>query len=412
MRKLFAVLFAASLLIVVAVPTAPAASTSVNVRIEGKSETLFEGTVPVDIHPIEASSDTVERDCDGINALDPENVAPGATPTLASVDAMASIGESFDGQWYDGFGDYFITRWGPDEQDPGAGAYWGVLVNEVFTNVGGCQYQLDGGDEVLWVYDAFKSRPSVALFPAEAHYSSGPRPRMAIAQLGKPFPVEVVSYADDSEDIPGAGPSRDNSSAYEGAEVAPVSTNAKGFQKVDTASPQTVLTNSEGEASIVFAEPGVHRIKATVVSGGEETVVRSNRLDVCVPAKFGDCGEMAPPSPSPVPPPRASGPAAAIAPRAGAAKLDRGKIAQGKVGVSWSVLDPGAGVVRWRVQSRTLGRKGAPWVVRASGRKGNSAAVHLPAGASYRLRLTLFDASGREANTSLGKVTVPSVGRG
>lgn len=408
MRKLFAALFAASLLIVIAVPTVQAAPTSVNVRIEGRSETLFARTIPVAIHPIKASSDTVERNCDGINELDPENVVPDATPTLASVDAMASIGESFDGLWYDGYGDYFITRWGPDAQDPGAGAYWGILVNEVFTNVGGCQYQLDDGDEVLWVYDAFKSRPSLALFPAEAHYSSGPRPQTAIVQLGQPLPLEVVSYADDLEDIPGSAPSRDNSSPYAGAEVAPVTTNARGFEKVDADSPETVLTDAAGRASVVFDEPGVHRIKATRFSGGEETVIRSNRLDVCVRAKFGDCGEVAPtvaPAPSPQPPPPLA------VPRAANFRLDRGKLAQGRVGVSWSVPDPGAGVARWRVCSRTLGRKNAPWVSRASGTKGTAANVRLPAGASYRLRLTLVDPLGRESNTSLGKVTVPSVGR-
>ncbi len=55
---------------------------------------------------------------------------------------MSLIGETFDGQWYGRrYDDYFITRWGPDEQSP-EGAYWGILVNNVFTNVGGCQYEL------------------------------------------------------------------------------------------------------------------------------------------------------------------------------------------------------------------------------------------------------------------------------
>src|SRR5262245_3169605 len=146
MRKAIAAFFAASLLVIAAVPTVRAAPTNVSVRIEGESETLFEKTIPVAPHAIRAASDTSERRCDGINVNDPWNVVPGVTPTLASVDAMSSIGESFDGQWYEGFEDYFVTRWGPDGQDPGAGAYWGILVNEVFTNVGGCQYQLDNGD--------------------------------------------------------------------------------------------------------------------------------------------------------------------------------------------------------------------------------------------------------------------------
>lgn len=407
MRKLFAAFLAASLLIVVVAPVVRAAPTNVSVRIEGKSETLFERTIPVAVHKVKASSDSVERNCDGVNELDPENVAARVTPTLASADAMGSIGESFDGQWYEGFGDYFITRWGPDGQDTAAGAYWGILVNEIYTSVGGCQYQLEDNDEVLWIWDAFKGRPTLALYPEEAHYSGGPRPLTAIAHLGQPFPIEVVSFPDGGEGIPGDAPSRAGSSPYGGAEVAPVTTSAKGFQRIDTASPRTVITDPAGKATIVFAEPGIHRIKATVgLPGEEETVVRSNRLDVCVPAAFGDCGEVAPAvpqQPTPVPPAPAS--------RVGVPKLDRGKIAQGRVGVSWKVLDPGVGIERWQIFSRTLGKKGAAWVSRASGTKGTSMTVRLPAGASYRLRLTIVDALGRESTTGIGKVTVPRAGQ-
>jgi hypothetical protein len=411
MRKLFAALFAASLLIVVAAPVVQAAPTNVNVRIEGREETLFEKTIPVEVHKIKASSDSEERSCDGINELDPENSVPRVTPTLASAEAMSSIGESFDGQWYTGFGDYFITRWGPDEQDNASGAYWGVLVNEVYTSVGGCQYQLNENDEVLWIWDAFKGRPTLALYPEEAHYSAGPRPLTAIAQPGRPFPIEVVSFPDGGEGIPGGSPSRAGSSPYGGAEVAPVTTNAKGFQRIDSASPRTVTTDSEGKATVVFTEPGIHRIKATVGAPGEEgTVVRSNRLDVCVPAAFGDCGEVAPAPLRPaVSPPLGPNPPAPA--RIGKPKLDRGMIAQGKVGLSWKVLDAGAGVKSWRISSKTLGGKGG-FLTRASGRQQTSATVRLPRGASYRLRFSLTDMSGQTTNYGLGKVTVPRGGQG
>jgi hypothetical protein len=408
MRNAIAAFFAASLLIVVAAPVVQAAPTSVSVRIEGKSETLFEKTITVDIHSIKASSDTLERSCDGINVNDPWNLTPAVTPTLASVDAMASIGETFDGQWYDGYEDYFLTRWGPDAQDLVAGAYWGILVNEVFTNVGGCQYQLDDGDEVLWVYDAFKSRPSLALFPEEAHYSSGPRPQSAVAQIGKPFPVEVVSYADDEEAVPGAGPSRAGTTPYGGAEVAPVSTNAKGFTKVEAASPQTVVTDSAGRASIVFDEPGIHRIKATRLSGGEETVIRSNLLEVCVRAAFGDCGEAAASSP-PAPNPAARTPAAAA--RISDPKLDRRQIAQGKIRVSWRVLDAGAGIQRWRISAKALSRRGTRFHSKATGKTQTSATIRLAPGATYKLRFTLTDAAGHDTDYGLGKVTVPRAGQ-
>ncbi len=282
MRTITAALTIATLIIIAT--SAQAAPTLVNVRIEGKSETLFEGPVLTEGHDVKASSDTQERPCDGIDPLDPQNKTPGPTPTAASADAMSIVDETFDGQWYPGYDDYFITRWGPDEQDPADGAYWGILVNDVFTKVGGCQYELHENDEVLWVYDAFKERADLALFPA-GDTASRP-PLTAVAQLDRPFVVQVDVYKDDKEGNPPVEPDRADATPYEGAEVAPVLTSSKGFEQVETASPEAVTTNSEGKASITFTTPGWHRIKAgTPVDGeNEEGAIRSNRIDVCVPA--------------------------------------------------------------------------------------------------------------------------------
>jgi hypothetical protein len=290
-RTVIATLTVATLITTFAGPVAWAAPTQVNVRIEGRSETLFEGPIWTEGHDIEASSDTQERSCDGINPNDPGNVTPGPTPTAAAVDAMSLIGETFNGQWYGGYDDYFITRWGPDKEEEGMS--WGILVNNVFTDVGGCQYELRTGDEVLWVYDAFEHKPFLALFAADEHYTSGVRPLTATAELGKPFEVEVLDYDDDTEDVPPAAPERTGSSPYEGADVSPARTSAKGFEQVQTKSAETVKTNAEGKASITFTEPGWHGIKATAVNvGGEEDAIRSNRLDVCVPAGGASgCGE-------------------------------------------------------------------------------------------------------------------------
>jgi hypothetical protein len=289
MRTTIATLTVATLIVIAT--SAQAAPTLVNVRIEGKSETLFEGPILAEGHYVKASSDTQERPCDGINSLDSENKTPGATPTAASADAMSLIEETFDGQWYPGYDDYFITRWGPDEQDPVEAAYWGILVNDVFTNVGGCQYELHENDEVLWVYDAFKERANLALFPA-GDPASRP-PLTAIAQLDQPFGVQVEGYGDDKEDNPPAEPDRADATPYEGADVSPVLTSSKGFEQVQTTSPEAITTNSEGKANITFTTPGWHRIKAgtPLDKEGEEEAIRSNRIDVCVPAPGEtDCG--------------------------------------------------------------------------------------------------------------------------
>jgi hypothetical protein len=282
-RTFIATLVVATFVCVLGAAFAEAAPKQVNVRIEGKSETLFEGPIWTEGHYVQASSDSEARRCDGTN--NKAHRTPGPTPTAASVDAMSLIGESFDGQWYgSSFDDYFITRWGPDEQSPAQAAYWGILVNNVFINVGGCQYELDEGDEVLWVYDAFKSRVFLALLPVADSYSSGPRPLTATAELDKPFEVEVVDYVDQQEDQPPSEPERVGSSAYEGADVSPIQTSAKGFERVETESAETVTTNVQGKATLEFTEPGWHRIKATAFNAEGEEAVRSNRLDVCVPA--------------------------------------------------------------------------------------------------------------------------------
>jgi hypothetical protein len=468
-RNLFATLCVAFSVVLTLASIAEAAPTTVNVRIEGATETLFEGPVAVEPHAVKASSDTVQRPCDGINSLDPENTAPEPTPTAAAADAMTLAGETFDGKWYDGFNDYFITRFGPDAEKEGKS--WGILVNNTFTSVGGCQYQLDGGDEVLWVFNACTSRPFLALFPAAAHYTAGPRPLTATVTLGEPFEVEVAAYADDQEGDPAEGSVRAGSTAYQGADVSPVTTTAKGFEKVETADPTTVVTDAEGKAQVTFTTPGWHRIKATVPGGGgEEAAIRSNRLDVCVlgpgetgcgaepaedavrvppttdetsgegnggdggtgggsggelpigvtppvnsqPVGSGDSGSNPPASastartPSTAPPPAATpGPVRVSTP-----KLDRGKLRQGRLAVSWKVLEAGAGVKSWTIASQLVGTKKAPFVRRASGTTARSASLRLPPGATYRLRFTIVDALGRSSSVMIGKVTVPGGGRG
>ncbi|HSS04922.1 MAG TPA: DUF4430 domain-containing protein [Solirubrobacterales bacterium] len=442
MRIATATFIVALLSITLPAAGAQAAPAEVNVRIEGRTETLFEGPILTEGHNVRASSDTkapaAGRRCNGLN--NGQNPTPGPTPTAASVDAMSIVGEDFDGLWYpEPFEDYFIKRWGPDTQNEGNGEFWGLLVNNVFTDVGGCQYELDAGDEVLWVYDAFKGKPLLALFPAD--YTGGARPLTAVAELNHPFDVEVDAYEDDDESTPPASPQRTGANPFEGAEVAQVETNAKGFEKVNVDDPDTVVTGADGQASVTFDEPGWYRLKATRIgSGGKEDVIRSNRLDVCVPESLAtDCPPLAedqvrtpPPIEAEEPEPEepeagkpeigTGGPgSAAKSAAAGASpmadpgqvhlrlpRVDRSRVARGLVKVSWRVLDAGAGLEGWTISSKTLGRKGASYVTRARGKSGTSALLRLPPGAVYRLRITITDALGRCSTAAIGKVQVPA----
>jgi hypothetical protein len=90
-----------------------------------------------------------------------------------------------------------------------------------------------------------------------------------------------------------------------------------------------------------------------------------------------------------------------------APQLNRRRIAAGLVGVSWKVLDPGVGIAGWTIASQRLGRRGAAYVTRASGKNAATATLRLPRGA-YRLRFTVTDLLGRGASTAIGRVEVPA----
>ncbi len=285
---------------------AHAAPVPVEVRIEGRSRTLFEGPILTDGHDVRsykadggsASEDLEEHRCDGIDPIDAGNTAPGPTPTAAGVDAFALIGETdaFAGQWYAGLDDYFVKQWGSQPEDAEVeGRSWGLLVNNVFTDVGGCQYELREGAEVLWAFDAFASRPFLALLPVADGYSSGERPLTATARLDVPFEVEAIAYEDLGEGSPPPVPGRAGAEPYANAVIAPVATSERGVETPELDSPASVATDAEGGASITFTTPGWHRIMAgSAEVEGEEAAVRSNRLDVCVPAA-GESGCGSPP---------------------------------------------------------------------------------------------------------------------
>lgn len=237
--------------------------------------------------------------------------------------------------------------------------------------------------------------------------------------------------------MPPAIPTRNGSSPYEGARVAPVITGSKGFEQVEALVGST--TDAEGKTGVSFTEPGWHRVKATVGSPGSESVIRSNRLDICVSGSGGeplegarDCDELpaadqvrVPPSTvgevvgpeteggaatSPVARVAAAGTPAATDPgslRLSRPRLDRRRLAEGRLTVDWSILNIGPGIKKWTVSSLTVGQKHAGWVARASGATKTKATLTLPRGLTYKLRFTLTDKAGKTSTLSLGEVKVP-----
>ena len=220
---------AALAVLAIAAPAAVAAPVTVNVRVEAGASTLFDAPLTTDGHDVTTQAGGTHK-CDSTNGNPPANPTPGPSATAALDDAARLAGFTFDGSYNDGFDDFFIERVGPDSANPQK--FWGVFVNAVSSNVGGCQQRVAHGDEVLWAYAAFGAPPLRLAGPASA-------------TTGAPVPVSVVDGADGSPE-PGA-------------------------------SVGGATTGADGNATLSFADAGIYRLKAD-----RADAIRSNTLVLCV----------------------------------------------------------------------------------------------------------------------------------
>jgi hypothetical protein len=393
------------------------ASATTDVRVEAAGATLFEGPVTSAGGNVRSASDTQQRHCDGTN--NDKNPLPGATATGAAVEGLRTAGIDWDARWYPGFDDYYITRMGPDAENLDAHTYWGILVNDVFTDVGGCQQQVHDGDRVLWAFDAFHQRGFLKL-AATGDTGVSPRPTATVV-AGQPLSV-TVTVADQGADSTPFTPAG-------GMTVAPVVTAANGVETIDASAPETTTTApADGTATVIFSTPGWHRIKATGAANGP---IRSNRLDVCVTAApGGSCGDAPadtqpriadPLPPDPVGPPstgtgtrtggnttnNGGGGRATGAPVIELPRFTRAGLKTGRIGVSWRILQAGTGVRSWSFSTRAAGLRTGRYVVRARGTKGTSALLALPAGRTWAVRAAFTDRLGRTVSEDVGTVLVP-----
>ncbi|MEA2412102.1 MAG: hypothetical protein QOC77_2663 [Thermoleophilaceae bacterium] len=210
-----------------AVP-ATAAPTKVTVRIEGKTKTIFEGTVTTDVHEVDAGDGSGPHKCDGTNGG--ANPAAGPTATGAMDDAVKLAGLTWSGSYDASFQDFLVNQVGPDAAT--SSQFWGVAVQGKSLQVGGCQAIVTVGDEVLWAYDSFGKKLLRA---------SGPK----TTRVGRLTKVKVI---DTEKNKPVAG-----------ARI--------GGKK----------TNAGGVAKLRFKTPGTKRLKATA-----SKAIRSNQLVVKV----------------------------------------------------------------------------------------------------------------------------------
>ncbi len=255
---------AVSLLCLLALGSAAyAAPITVNVRIEGATSTLYEGPVATEaISPpgLTTPSSSEAHPCDvAHNGSNGGFVPSGASATSAVRDAAAAHGLSFDAIWFSSLSDFEVTQVGPDRNGGEAEGFpsWGYAVNYTTANVGGCQFQLAPGSDVLWAYNYFNLAHLLNL--------SGP----ASASTGAPFTVHV---ADGQNGAPIAG-------AAIGTLSAGVTTKLAG----------NATTDASGNATISLPSAGAVTLKAT-----QPESVRSNALSICVHAgNDGTCGTTA-----------------------------------------------------------------------------------------------------------------------
>ena len=253
-HRLAVVTAASALLAVVAFAGAAfAAPATVNLRVEGSTQTLFEGAVTTDAKTL-TKDGSGPHPCDGTNGG--VNASPGPTMTGAMDDGATAAGFTWDATWDDGYQDFFISRIGPDTNTgaPNYQPYWGYFRNWIATQIGGCQQRVQTGDEVVFAYSSFGD-PLLQL--------SGP----ARAATGESFQVTVEQHDGNGVKAPAAAASVGGST-----------------------------TDAGGHATLSLSEPGTHRLKAA-----RSGAIRSNALAVCVYAPgSGDCGtDKASASPTP-----------------------------------------------------------------------------------------------------------------
>ncbi len=232
----------AAVLVLLACGTALGAPVTVQLRVEGSTGTLFEGPVTTDGKTITKGGHTVA--CDG--TINPANATAGPTATSALDDGAIAAGVTWDASFF--APDLFLTRFADQTSDG-----WGLAVNYVSPQVGGCQFQVHQGDEVLWAADFFGGPPNYA--QKSLLRLDGP----AKAAIGAPVKVAVTNGGTGAP-VPGAGVGN-------------------------------ALTGPDGTATVTFGSAGVVRIKAEAPDS-----IRSNGLTMCV-SQSGeeDCGVPAAP---------------------------------------------------------------------------------------------------------------------
>jgi hypothetical protein len=222
---------ALGLLSLVAAPAANAVPVTVNLRVEGVADTIFDGQIVTDAHRTTTPSDGVARSCDGTSS----GGAPTPTAIGALDDGSKAGGFAWDAKWDTTFGDYYpFLRIGSENIDSSS-HYLAFYLNWVYADQGACNQSVEQGDDVLFAHSDFSQSKVLRL--------SGP----TTATTGESVTVHVEEF-DGFHGTPASG-----------------------------ASVRGATSGPDGSATLSFPEKGIYRLKA------ERTdAVRSNAVVLCV----------------------------------------------------------------------------------------------------------------------------------
>ncbi|MEV7341121.1 DUF4430 domain-containing protein [Streptomyces sp. NPDC093544] len=126
------------------------AAVKVALTVQGPDGSVFHGKIRTKGHEVTTAAGGTHR-CDGTNGGAHPSAVP--TPTAALDDAARKRHFTWDGTWYASFDDYLVES--IKGVDGGGVAYWNISVNGTSIPVGGCQFELNTGDEVAFTWTAF-----------------------------------------------------------------------------------------------------------------------------------------------------------------------------------------------------------------------------------------------------------------
>ncbi|MER8265068.1 DUF4430 domain-containing protein [Streptomyces griseus] len=122
----------------------------VTVTVQGPDGLLFQKKVFTWGHDVTTVTGGTHK-CDGTNGSAHATKVP--TPTAALDHAAKRNGFTWDGTWYASFDDFSVDT--VKGVSGGGSAYWSISVNGTPTPVGGCQFEIENGDQVAFTWTSF-----------------------------------------------------------------------------------------------------------------------------------------------------------------------------------------------------------------------------------------------------------------